>query len=53
MTEILGDWSSMESVDFQNNIANYSVLSVVNGQVKTFIITFSKDEYGVWRIDTM
>ncbi len=47
---IAGDFSSIEKIRITGNIAEYTVLTVVSGQVRTFVVTFTRDSDGVWRI---
>ena len=53
LPEIAGDWSDIEKIRINENFAEYAVLTVVNGQVKTFMVTFAKDADGIWRIASM
>jgi hypothetical protein len=53
LPEIAGDLSGIEKVRIDESFAEYAVLTVVNGQVRTFIVTFAKDADGIWRIVSM
>jgi hypothetical protein len=50
---ITGDFSGIEQIQVSETFAEYAVLTVVSGQVKTFIVTFGKDSDGIWRIQSM
>ncbi len=50
---IAGDLSGIRKIQISETTAEYAVLTVVDGQVKTFVITFTKDSDGIWRILSM
>ncbi len=53
LPEIAGDLSGIEKIRIDENFAEYALLTVVNGQVRTFIVTFIRDTDGIWRIVSM
>lgn len=53
LPEIAGDLSGIEKIRVEENFAEYAVLTVVDGQVRTFVVTFAKDNDGLWRIVSM
>jgi hypothetical protein len=53
LPEIAGDLSGIRKIQIGEDTAEYAVLTVVDGQVKTFVITFTKDADGIWRIASM
>lgn len=53
LPEIAGDLSGIRKIQIGEDMAEYAVLTVVDGQVKTFVITFAKDADGIWRIASM
>ena len=53
LPEIAGDLSGIERIQIDENFAEYAVLTVVNGRARTFIVTFTRDADGVWRIVSM
>lgn len=53
LPDIAGDLSGIEKVRIDENFAQYAVLTVVNGQVRTFIVTFTRDTDGIWRLVSM
>ena len=50
---IAGDLSGIEKIRIDENFAEYALLTVVNGQVRTFVVTFTRDTDGIWRIISM
>ncbi|HHH44495.1 MAG TPA: hypothetical protein ENK49_10195 [Gammaproteobacteria bacterium] len=53
LPEIAGDLSGIEKIQIDENFAEYALLTVVNGQVSTFIVRFARDTDGIWRIVSM
>jgi len=53
LPEIVGDFSGIQKIQIGENVAEYAVLTVVNSKVKTFVVTFTKDSDGIWRISSM
>lgn len=50
LAEIAGDLSGIEKIKITDDTAEYAVMTVVDGQVRTFVVTFIKDKDGIWRI---
>ena len=50
---IAGDLSGIRKIQISGDVAEYAVLTVVDGQVRTFVVTFMKDSDGIWRILSM
>lgn len=53
LTAIAGDLSGIRKIQISDDVAEYAVLTVVDGQVRTFVVTFMKDSDGIWRILSM
>lgn len=53
LPDIAGDLSGIQKIQIGEDTAEYAVLTVVDGQVRTFVVTFSKDKDGVWRIGSL
>ncbi len=53
LPEIAGDLSGIKKIQLSEDLAEYAILTVVDGQVSTFVITFTKDSDGIWRILSM
>lgn len=50
LPEIAGDFSGIQKIQINEDTAEYAVMTVVDGQVRTFVVTFIKDKDGIWRI---
>lgn len=50
LPEIAGDLSGIHKIQINEDTAEYAVMTVVDGQVRTFVVTFIKDKDGIWRI---
>ncbi|HEX5055039.1 MAG TPA: hypothetical protein VFX02_00935 [Gammaproteobacteria bacterium] len=53
LPEIEDDFSDITKINIQDDTAEYAVLRVVNGDAKVFILQFSRDDDGLWRLREM
>lgn len=53
MAETYEELSVLERVDLNSDTADYAVIRLENGVIRTFLINYKKENDGVWRIDSM
>jgi hypothetical protein len=53
MTQILGSFSDLQSVEIDGTVGEYAVNRIINGINRIFFIYFLRDVDGVWRVDSM
>lgn len=53
MTEILGEFTGIHAMNISTDLSSYAVLTVRNGTTQVFIINLTKDEDGIWRIESL
>ena len=53
MPDIIGSYSSLQRVSISSHVADYAINRTINGEDRIFLISFLKEDDGVWRIDEM
>jgi hypothetical protein len=53
LPDIENDFSDITKVEINNDMAEYAVLRVLDGQTKVFLLQFSRGNDGVWRLSSM
>ncbi|HEX5057331.1 MAG TPA: S8 family serine peptidase [Gammaproteobacteria bacterium] len=53
LPEIQDDFSDIAKGEIGNDVAEYAVLRVVNGEAKVFLLQFSRGDDGIWRLSSM
>lgn len=53
MPQIIVSYSPLQRVSVSADLGEYAIMRVIDGQLRLFLIYFSKDVNGMWRLDAM
>ena len=53
MPDIFAELSGIEKISISDQVADFGVIRIEDGLIKTYVINYIKDSNGLWKIDSL